>query len=172
MSVQEDGCRCAQEQKAEQERIAALVEDVPARGTELLPLLQRIQADLGYISKEAIDQVAEQLGLSIMDVYGVASFYNQFKFNKPGKHSVKVCTGTACHVKGGGLVLDTWIKELGIAPGETMPDGEFDLDTVACVGCCGLAPVVLVDDHAVGMMRSADVEDSIRKLRYADEQEA
>ena len=91
-------------------------------------------------------EVAEHLKLAPMDVFGVTTFYNQFRLNPPGKHPVRVCLGTACHMKGGYIVLDAWKRRLGIDQGETTPDREFDLDTVACVGCCTMAPVTVVDD--------------------------
>jgi len=80
-----------------------------------------------------------------MDVYSVVTFYNQFRLNPPGRHSIRVCLGTACHMKGGYITLDAWKRRLGIGPGETTADREFDLDTVACVGCCTMAPVTAVN---------------------------
>jgi len=113
----------------------------------LVPILQRVQGRLGYIPREAMIEVAEHLKLAPMDVFGVATFYNQFRLHPPGKHPVRVCLGTACHMKGGYIVLDAWKRRLGIDQGETTPDREFDLDTVACVGCCTMAPVTVVDDE-------------------------
>jgi len=116
----------------------------------LVPILQQVQAHLGYIPIEAMVEVAEFLKIPEMDVYSVVTFYNQFRLNPPGKHSIRVCLGTACHIKGGYIVLDAWKRRLGIDRGETTPDREFDLDTVACVGCCAMAPVTVVDDQAEG----------------------
>jgi NADH-quinone oxidoreductase subunit E len=116
----------------------------------LVPILQQVQAQLGYIPLEAMVEVAEFLKIPEMDVYSVVTFYNQFRLNPPGKHSVRVCLGTACHMKGGYIVLDAWKRRLGIDQGETTPDHEFDLDTVACVGCCTMAPVTVVDNEAEG----------------------
>ena len=135
----------------EQERIrrdtrTALKRFGRARGN-LVPILLRVQSRLGYIPREAMIEVAEHLKLAPMDVFGVATFYNQFRLNPPGKHPVRVCLGTACHMKGGYIVLDAWKRRLGIDQGETTPDREFDLDTVACVGCCTMAPVTVVDDE-------------------------
>ncbi len=116
----------------------------------LVPILQQVQAQLGYIPLEAMVEVAEFLKIPEMDVYSVVTFYNQFRLNPPGKHSVRVCLGTACHMKGGYIILDAWKRRLGIDQGETTPDHEFDLDTVACVGCCTMAPVTVVDNEAEG----------------------
>jgi NADH-quinone oxidoreductase subunit E len=111
----------------------------------LIPVLQQVQAVLGYLPPEAMVEVARFLKIPEIDVYSVATFYNQFRLTPPGKHSIRVCMGTACHVKGGHIALAAWQRRLKIGPGETTPDREFDLDTVACVGCCAMAPVTVVD---------------------------
>jgi NADH-quinone oxidoreductase subunit E len=120
------------------------------RRGNLVPILQQIQGRLGYLPREAMLAIAEFLNIPEMDVYSVVTFYNQFRLNPPGKHSVRVCLGTACHMKGGYIVLDAWKRRLGIDRGETTPDREFDLDTVACVGCCAMAPVTVIDDEVEG----------------------
>jgi len=112
----------------------------------LIPILQEVQGKLGYLPKEAMLEIARFLGIPEIDVYSVVTFYNQFRLNPPGRHSIRVCLGTACHMKGGYITLDAWKRRLQIGPGETTPDREFDLDTVACVGCCAMAPVVVVDN--------------------------
>jgi len=124
----------------------------------LVPVLQDVQRRLGYIPEEAMTQVAEHLGIPEMDVYGVVTFYNQFRLNPPGKHSVRVCLGTACHMKGGYITLDSWKRRLGIGPKETTADREFDLDIVACVGCCTMAPVTIVDEEVHGSVTPTKVD--------------
>jgi NADH-quinone oxidoreductase subunit E len=111
----------------------------------LIPILQGVQGKLGYLPRQAMLEIAQFLGIPEIDVYSVVTFYNQFRLNPPGKHSIRVCLGTACHMKGGYIALDAWKRRLGIGPGETTADREFDLDTVACVGCCTMAPVTVVD---------------------------
>ncbi len=111
----------------------------------LIHILQKVQGKLGYLPRQAMLEIAKFLGIPEMDVYGVVTFYNQFRLNPPGKHSIRVCLGTACHMKGGYIALDAWKRRLGIGPGETTEDREYDLDTVACVGCCTMAPVTVVD---------------------------
>ena len=111
----------------------------------LIPILQKVQSKLGYLPLESMLEIADFLGIPAIDVYGVVTFYNQFRLNPPGRHSIRVCLGTACHMKGGYITLDAWKRRLGIDRGETTPDREFDLDTVACVGCCTMAPVTVVD---------------------------
>ena len=113
--------------------------------TTLIPILQQIQAEFGYLPSPAMVEVARFLKIPEIDVYSVATFYNQFRLTPPGKHSVRVCMGTACHVKGGHITLEAWQRRLKIEPGQTTSDREFDLDTVACVGCCAMAPVTVVD---------------------------
>ena len=115
------------------------------RGT-LIPVLQKVQEELGYLLEEAISEIADFLGLTKSEVYGVASFYAQFRFERPGEHIIKVCEGTACHVGGSQRILEAVERELNIQPGGTTKDYKFSLERVACVGCCALAPVMTVDD--------------------------
>ena len=124
----------------------------------LIPVLQKVQGRLGYIPREAMLEIAEFLDMHAVDVYGVVTFYNQFRRNPPGRHSIRVCLGTACHMKGGYITLDAWKRRLGINPGETTPDREFDMDTVACVGCCTMAPVTVVDDKPQGKVEPTKVD--------------
>ena len=114
--------------------------------SNLIPILQQVQSDQGYISPEAVTTISDHLHLSKSKIFGVASFYSQFKFNPPGRHSIKICLGTACHVQGGDFLLAALESEIGIRPGETTADGRFDLERVACLGCCALAPVVMIDN--------------------------
>lgn len=127
------------------ERTTAVLEGIGSKRENLIPILQKIQEELGYLPPVSMIEVARFLHISEMDVYSVATFYNQFRLTPPGKHSIRVCMGTACHVKGGHITLEAWQRRLKIGPGETTPDREFDLDTVACVGCCAMAPVTVVD---------------------------
>ena len=127
------------------EKTRAVLEGVGSKRENLIPILQKIQEELGYLPPHAMIEVARFLNISEIDVYSVATFYNQFRLTPPGKHSIRVCMGTACHVKGGHITLAAWQRRLKIRPGETSPDREFDLDTVACVGCCAMAPVSVVD---------------------------
>jgi NADH-quinone oxidoreductase subunit E len=124
----------------------------------LIPILQKVQNRLGYLPREAMSAIAGYLNIAEIDVYGVVTFYNQFRLNPPGRHSIRVCLGTACHMKGGYITLDAWKRRLNINPGETTPDREFDLDTVACVGCCTMAPVTVVDDKPQGKVEPTKVD--------------
>ncbi len=126
--------------------------------TNLIPILQRVQSKLGYLPREAMLEIAKFLNIPAIDVYGVVTFYNQFRLSPPGKHSIRVCLGTACHMKGGYITLDAWKRRLNIAPGQTTPDREFDLDTVACVGCCVMAPVTVVNGKPQGKVEPTKVD--------------
>ena len=119
---------------------------------DLIPILQGIQTDFGYISEEAVRGVSRFLKVSESQVYGVASFYSQFRFTAPGRNSVKVCLGTACHVRGGQILCDQLVRELGILPGQTTEDRRYDLQRVACLGCCALAPVVAINEDIYSRM--------------------
>ena len=128
------------------EQTRRLLKNSGRKRGNLIPTLQKVQAKLGYLPREAMLEVARFLDIPEIDVYGVVTFYNQFRLNPPGNHSIRVCLGTACHMKGGYITLDAWKRRLKIDRGQTTADREFDLDTVACVGCCVMAPVTVVDD--------------------------
>jgi NADH-quinone oxidoreductase subunit E len=137
------------------------------RRENLIPLLQAVQGKLGYLPAAAMQEVAWHLDIPAVDVYGVATFYNQFRLTPPGKHSVRVCLGTACHMKGGYITLDAWQRRLEIDRGGTTPDREFDLDTVACVGCCAMAPVTVVDNEPQAKVDPTRVDGILLSLKPA-----
>ena len=124
----------------------------------LIPILQKVQGKLGYLPRQAMLEIVRFLDVPEIDVYSVVTFYNQFRLNPPGRHSIRVCLGTACHMKGGYITLDAWKRRLGIGQGETTSNREFDLDTVACVGCCVMAPVTVVDDKPQGQVEPTKVD--------------
>jgi NADH:ubiquinone oxidoreductase subunit E len=130
-----------------QNSIDTLLEKHDRKPEELIPILQDVQKELGYVSIEAVRLISRYLRISENQIFGVSSFYAQFRFTPPGRHSIKVCLGTACHVRGGANVLDTLETGLECHCGETTSDGRFDLDRVACLGCCALSPVVSIDDN-------------------------
>jgi NADH-quinone oxidoreductase subunit E len=132
----------------------------------LIPILQAVQNKLGYLPREAMIKIADYLDVATIDVYGVVTFYNQFRLNPPGKHSIRVCLGTACHMKGGYITLDAWKRRLKIDSGETTPDREFDLDIVACVGCCTKAPVTVVDGTPEGQVEPTKVDGLLLGFGY------
>ncbi len=134
------------------ERLLPIIEKYRGHKEALIPVLQQVQAELGYLPEEAISEVAHFLGLSRSEIYGVASFYAQFRFERQGEHAVRVCQGTACHVRGGLRIMTTVEQKLGIHPGGTTEDYKFSLEKVACFGSCALAPVMIVDKKVYGRM--------------------
>lgn len=148
--------------EGELEQITAAVKDVLAKHKsdreKLIPILQDIQTKLGYLPKQAMLQVAEAVNIPEVEVYGVGTFYNQFRMNPPGKNQIKVCMGTACHMSGGRIIMDSFERRLEISEGETTPDREFSLERVACVGCCALAPVVTVNEELEAKVRPTRVD--------------
>ncbi len=154
------------------EKTRRILEKRENQKESLLPILQHIQTELGYLPSPAMTEVARFLKIPEIDVYSVATFYNQFRMTPPGRHSVRVCMGTACHVKGGHIALAAWQRRLGIAPGETTADREFDLDTVACVGCCAMAPVTVVDHKVEGKADPTKVDGILLKYKLEKEKES
>ena len=124
---------------------------------DLIPILQEAQERFGYLPEEAMQGIAKFLRLPESNVFGVATFYGQFKFTTTGKRIVKVCRGTACHVRGGARILSEVEKQLGIKPEETTNDLEYSLETIACFGSCALAPVVVIDKTVYGRMTTKKV---------------
>jgi NADH-quinone oxidoreductase subunit E len=139
---------------------------------DLIPLLQRIQERFRYIPQEAIKQMSRFLRISENQIFGVASFYSQFKFVEPGKCTIKVCMGTACHVRGSQSILDEFKRWLHIEPGQTTDDKVFTLETVNCLGACALGPIVVFDRDYHGLMKIKEVEGLIQKYRSENETES
>ena len=113
----------------------------------LIPILQDVQEKQGFLSRESVEAVGKALDIPVSKIYGVATFYNQFRFTPQGKFHIQVCRGTACHVKGSAAILDAIKRELKVEAGETTRDGLFSLEVVACIGACGLAPVINIDGN-------------------------
>ena len=122
-----------------------------------MPVLQAAQEIFGYLPEEVQIMIAEGLGIPLSEVYGVVSFYTQFSLNPKGRYQISICLGTACYVKGAGAILDAVQKKLGIAPGGITPDGKFSLDACRCIGACGLAPVMMINDDVYGRLTAAQV---------------
>lgn len=130
---------------------------------ELIPILQDIQERFGYLPKEAMFDVSKFLGVPESRVYAVASFYAQFRFKPMGKNTVSVCRGTACHVKGAPRILDEFKRVLGIDENETTEDQEYTLETVACLGCCALAPCATINDEVAANLTPKKVKSLFKK---------
>jgi NADH-quinone oxidoreductase subunit E len=146
-------------------RITAILERYPAGRGSLIPVLQDIQEDLGYLSEESVEELARLMDISASEIYGVATFYTQFRFNPPGRHTIQSCQGTACHVRGGLRILNELEQRLGIVAGQTTADGQFDLQRVACLGCCALAPVVAVDGKVHAQVTAKKIPSVLSQYR-------
>ena len=150
--------------------ISDLKDDIPdfrrfsRQPQQLISILQYCQDQSGYISEGVVNQIADYLGVSEAHVYGVASFYTQFRFEKPGDHQVRICLGTACHVQGGKILSEEIQTAIGIEPGEISQDGRFEFHEVACLGCCAQAPVVEIDGRIHGKVTRKKLNKALGKL--------
>jgi NADP-reducing hydrogenase subunit HndA len=149
-----------QEQEKQLRKLIADNKDLPGA---LMPVLQQAQELYGYLPIEVQTIIAEGLQISVEEVYQVVTFYAQFSLNPIGKHRVAVCLGTACYVKGSQNILEELEKQLGVKAGGTTPDGVFTLEATRCLGCCGLAPVIVVDDEVYGRLVPADIKGILAK---------
>ena len=147
-----------------QAKLAEIAADTSKDRGSLIPILQKVQEQLGYLSGETIEEIAKFTGISASEIFGVASFYSQFYFTPRGKHTVKVCLGTACHVRGGQRIMTQVQQELAIKPGETTADFNFSLERVACFGCCALAPVMTVDKTVYPEMTRTKVTEILHRF--------
>ena len=145
---------------AQERQLKKVIEKYKDMPGALLPVLQEAQGIYGYLPIEVQRMVADGLSISLSEVYGVATFYSQFSLTPKGEHRISVCLGTACYVKGADKILQALEEKLGIKSGECTPDGLFSIDSCRCVGACGLAPVMMIDDEVYGKM-TVDQIDSI-----------
>ena len=159
-------------QAAVQPDLQDILDRYPDAGRDaLIPLLQEVQEMHGYLSREAIARIGEHLHLPASKIYGVATFYNQFRFLPLGRYHIQVCRGTACHVKGSLGVLDAVRQDLGLEPGKTTRDGLFSLEVVACIGACGLAPVICINGEFHANLAPQKVRRILDELREEVENE-
>lgn len=151
------------------ESIRKIVSEFKGEGRDkLIPVLQKVQNEVGYISKEAVVEIGSVLNLPASKIYGVATFYNQFRFEPKGKNHIMVCRGTACHVKGSADTLEAIERELGIKAGKTTKDGLFSIEVVACLGACGLAPLICVNDEFYANVTRERASEIIKSYRKRD----
>lgn len=143
--------------------IRKIVEKYGKKESGLIPILQDVQKIKGYLPEEGISDIAAELKIPIARVYSLATFYKAFRLIPRGRHSIHVCLGTACHVRGGAKIMDRLEQDLGVRSGETTQDGRFTVESVRCVGCCGLAPVVVIDDDFHGKLNQKKVIQVLKK---------
>lgn len=147
----------------QKEKLLAVIAEKKDEPGALMPILQEAQAIYGYLPIEVQTIIAEEMNVPLEKVYGVSTFYSQFTLNPKGKYQISVCLGTACYVKGSGAILEEIENKLGIKNGECTSDGKFSIDACRCVGACGLAPVMLVNEDVYGRMTPDQVEGVLKK---------
>ena len=165
------GCICGHGKESYEkylEPLRNILARYSAEQASLIPILQEAQEQYGYLPQDILQEIARSLQLSLAKVYGVVTFYTQSHLQPRGKNVIKVCTGTACHVRGGTEVLRAIEKELGIVSGGTTEDLEFTLETVACIGACGLAPVIMINDDTHGRLNQNNVASVLAAYRSED----
>ncbi|MFO7924541.1 MAG: NADH-quinone oxidoreductase subunit NuoE [Bacteroidales bacterium] len=153
------------EGKADPGLLDGLIKEYAGRKGIMIPVLQKTQSIYGYLPREAFERISGELGLSLSDMYGVATFYAQFRLSPVGKHIIKVCHGTACHVQNAGAITEALEEALKVADGETTGDGLFTLESVACLGCCSLAPVMMIGDETYGKLTGKEAVRVIKDIR-------
>lgn len=158
-----------EQEKVDLSSINILIEKYRNKKGNMIPLLQGVQEIFGYIPRDAFETISKETGLELSDMYGVATFYSQFRLNPVGKHIVKVCHGTACHVQNANAISDAIQDALKINDGETTKDGLFTLESVACLGCCSLAPVMMIGDETYGKLTGDKAKKIIRDIKRQDE---
>ena len=151
--------------KAQEEQLIAVIEKYRGTKGALMPVLQEAQGIYGYLPVEVQKIIALRMGISLEEVFGVATFYSQFVLNPKGEVSIAVCLGTACYVKGSGDLLDKITQVLGLPAGSTTPDGKYSLEATRCIGACGLAPVLTINNEVYGKLKVSDIEGILEKYK-------
>lgn len=146
-------------------RLTEILGKYEADQSTIISVLQDIQAEFGYLPKDAMLTVSKEMNIPLSRVLSLATFFNAFSMKPKGRHPISVCVGTACHVRGARLILEKLERELSIASGENTEDGNFSLDEVRCVGCCGLAPVIMVDDEFHGKLTQTKIPGVLKKYQ-------
>lgn len=159
-------CDCKDERDEKLQGIIAKYKDT--RGA-LIPVLHEAQEIYGYLPIEVQKAISEGLNVPLTEIYGVVTFYTQFSLKPKGKYKVSVCMGTACYVKGSGAILDKFKEKLGVEVGETTEDGKFTMEACRCIGACGLAPVIMINDDVYGRLSPDDVEGIVEKYKKIEE---
>lgn len=147
----------------QEEKLRAVIAKYQGVPGATMPVMQEAQEIYGYLPIEVQKMIAEGMGISLEEIYGIASFYSQFKLNPNGEVAIAVCLGTACYVKGSGDIIARIEEKLGIKSGETSPDGKFSLEATRCIGACGLAPVLTINDEVYGRLKKEDVDGILEK---------
>jgi NADH-quinone oxidoreductase subunit E len=145
--------------------LLGFIEKWKDKSGNLIMILHRVQEEYGYIPREVALQLSRMLDVPLAKIYGVVTFYHFFRLTKPGKHTISVCIGTACYLNGGQEILKELETDLGVKVGGTTEDGIFSLQAVRCIGCCGLAPVVTIDDDVYGNLKKEQISEIVEKYK-------
>lgn len=148
-----------------EQQVSSILTRYQADPGSIIAILQDVQEEFSYLPPPALKMISKELALPLSRVLSLATFYKAFSLTPKGKHPIHVCLGTACHVRGAQLVLEKFERDLGLKSGKTSADGEFSLDAVRCVGCCGLAPVVMVGEDVHGKVSSAKIAGLLKKYK-------
>ncbi|SJZ38212.1 NADH-quinone oxidoreductase subunit NuoE [Selenihalanaerobacter shriftii] len=159
-------CGCSEENNEKYlSPLREILESYEQKAEDLIPVLQDAQEEYGYLPKTVLREIADSLDIFFSEVYGVATFYSQFHLEPRGENVIRVCMGTACHVKGGAQILEAVQNELGIEAGETTEDLEFTVESVACIGACGLAPVIMVNEDTHGRLVPSQISEILAQYK-------
>ena len=151
--------------KEQEEKLVAVIESYKGVEGAMMPILQEAQGIYGYLPVEVQQIIARETGVSVEEIFGIISFYSQFKLNPNGKYAISVCLGTACYVKGSGDLLDEISKELDLPNGSTSKDGKYSLEASRCIGACGLAPVLTINGDVYGRLTTKDIPGILAKYK-------
>ena len=149
--------------KEQEEALLTVIRGMKDEKGALMPILQKAQEVYGYLPIEVQKIISDETGISLEKIYGVVTFYSQFTLSPKGRYQISVCLGTACYVKGSGDIYNKLMEKLGIVGGECTPDGKFSLDACRCIGACGLAPVMTINDEVYGRLKVDDIDDILAK---------
>ncbi|MBE0642287.1 MAG: NADH-quinone oxidoreductase subunit NuoE [Bacteroidales bacterium] len=149
-------------------QIESLIEKYRGKKGSIIPLLQGAQDEYGYIPREVFDHIASRCGIELSEMYGVATFYAQFRLQPVGKHIIKVCHGTACHVQNANKISEALVDALGVPDGGTTDDRLFTLESVACLGCCSLAPVMMIGEETFGKLTGPEAVKIVKNIRIKE----
>lgn len=149
--------------KEQEEALLAVIRGMKDEKGALMPILQKAQEIYGYLPIEVQKIISNEAGIPLEKIYGVVTFYSQFTLSPKGRYQISVCLGTACYVKGSGDIYNKLMEKLGIVGGECTPDGKFSLDACRCIGACGLAPVMTINDEVYGRLKVDDIDDILAK---------
>ncbi len=164
------GCACAVEEEFDYEKVEKVMENYEGQKGAMVPILQSIQEEYGYLPRPALEYVAKRLRIPASKVYGVATFYAQFHLAPRGENIIRICRGTACHVRGVSKVADKMKELLAVGVGETTEDMKFTYEEVACIGACGLAPVMMINDRTYGKLTQDRLEGILEEYREGEDQ--